>query len=264
MKPPVVDQTWPEDVRALYRHDMQEIWDRTIAPQVWNQYHNQLRLYLEIAGERPLRVLDVGCAQCTLALMHAERGHTVTATDLRQQFLDYARTRYTHGEIEFVQSNVLEDDMPKNYDLIFANQIVEHLVYPEILVRRLAALLSPGGRLVMTTPNGRYWKNGLPSFSELGDVKNWEHLQHSADGDGHFYAYLPGELVSIFEREGLIEVQSRFFETPFISGHMKLRHLHGFVPTPLLSLADRLALSVPGLNARLSHQLLVTGRVARA
>ena len=50
MKPPSFDAAWPADVLALYRHDMQEMWDRTIAPQVWNQYHNQLDLYLELCG----------------------------------------------------------------------------------------------------------------------------------------------------------------------------------------------------------------------
>ena len=42
MKPPRFDPSWPADVLALYRHDMQEIWDPSIAPQIWNQYHNQL------------------------------------------------------------------------------------------------------------------------------------------------------------------------------------------------------------------------------
>lgn len=259
MKPPIFDPDWPEDVQALYRHDTQEIWDPSIAPHVWNQYHNQLDYYLDIAGDESKRILDVGCAQGTLALLLAERGHRVTAVDLRPAFLDYARSRHTHGEIRFLAANVLEDDIPDSYDLIYANQIVEHLVYPDQLLLRLLARLKPGGRLVMTTPNGDYLKNALPSFRQLGDAKAWEHLQHTADGDGHFYAYLREELVALFAAAGFKEIEASFFESPWISGHMKVRYLHGLVPATLLRALDRAVINAPWLDRRLTHQLMITG-----
>lgn len=238
---------------------MQEIWDRSIAPSVWNQYHNQLEYYLDIAGSESKTILDVGCAQGTLALMLAERGHHVTAVDLRPAFLDYAQSRYERGDIRFLAANVLEDDIPGSYDLIYANQIVEHLVYPDQLLRRLRTCLKPGGRLVMTTPNGDYIKNSLPSFRQLGDVKTWEHMQHTADGDGHFYAYLREELVALFEGAGFTGVRATFFESPMISGHMKVRHVHRFVPAVILWVLDRAIVGMPWLARKLTHQLMVTG-----
>lgn len=259
MNPPKFNRDWSEDVQALYRHDMQEMWDRSIAPHVWNQYHNQLDYYLGIAGNESKSILDVGCAQGTLALLLAERGHRVTAVDLRPAFLDYARTRHTHGDIRFLAVNVLENDIPGSYDLIYANQIVEHLVYPDRLLTRLWARLVPGGRLVMTTPNGEYLKNALPSFRQLGDVKDWEHMQHTADGDGHFYAYLREEMVELFVAADFHDVSATCFESPMISGHMKIRYLHGVVPATLLRALDRLIVNAPWLGRKLTHQLMVTG-----
>lgn len=259
MRPPVFDATWPEEVQTLYRHDIQEIWNRQLAPQVWNQYHNQLDYYLAIAGNQPQTILDVGCAQGTLALMLAERGHTVTAADLRPAFLAYAQSRYTHGNIQFLAANVLEDELPGQHDLIYANQIVEHLVYPDRLLARLGQRLRPGGRLVMTTPNAAYFINRLPSFRALGDPEQWEHKQHTADADGHFYAYLRSELMELFTAAGFIQVEGRFFESPWISGHLKVRYLHRYVPSLLLRGLDRAALALPGVGYRLAHQLLVTG-----
>jgi len=238
---------------------MQEIWDRSIAPQIWNQYHNQLDYYLAIAGKESKSILDVGCAQGTLALLLAEAGHHVTAVDLRPAFLDYARSRHSHGDVRFLVANVLEDDIPGDYDLIFANQIVEHLVYPDQLLLRLRARLKPGGRLVMTTPNGDYIKNSLPSFRQLGNAKHWEHMQHTADGDGHFYAYLREELEGLFVAAGFKAVRGAFFESPMISGHMKIRHVHGFVPSAILRVLDRMIVGMPWLGRRLTHQLMVTG-----
>jgi 2-polyprenyl-3-methyl-5-hydroxy-6-metoxy-1,4-benzoquinol methylase len=192
MKPPVFDANWPEEVCQLYRHDLQEIWDSTIAIHIWNQYHNQLDLYLELVDrEKRLDILDVGCAQGTLALLLAEKGHRVVAVDLRQQFLDYAASRVETGDIRFVCGNVFDLEFDRNFDLIFANQILEHLVRPVEFTRRLAGWLKPGGRIVITTPNCDYAMNRLPSYSELGDPAAHESSQFTADADEHFFAYRP-------------------------------------------------------------------------
>lgn len=265
MKSPIFDARWDEEMQSLYRHDMREMWDRRIAPHVWNQYRNQLDTYLAFAPEiEPLDILDVGCAQGTLALLLGERGHRVTAMDIRPAFLDYARSRHTHGDVRFVCGNVLQATPEGQYDLIFANQIVEHLVYPHHLLAALKARAKPGARIVMTTPNHAYFLNALPSYLELGDPAQWEHRQHSADADGHFYAYRAEELVDIFERAHLERVEVRFFETPFISGHVKVRYVHRWMPAGILRSLDRRALALPWIGRRLAHQLLVTGIVGRA
>jgi 2-polyprenyl-3-methyl-5-hydroxy-6-metoxy-1,4-benzoquinol methylase len=264
MKPPIFNPEWPEDVQAVYQHDMQEIWDPNIARHIWNQYHNQLELYLTLADNlHNAEILDIGCAQGTLALMLAERGHDVVAMDIRQQFLDYAAMRYESGKVRFVCGNAMEVDLDRRFDLIFANQIVEHLIYPLEFTRRAVGWLKPGGRLVMTTPNGEYIKNSLPSYSELGDPEQYAHRQFTADGDGHFFAYRSEELKAIFEQAGLREIKTYCFETPFISGHLKVRHIHPLLPRRLLKLFDRSALLIPRLGVRLSHQLMVMGSLAQ-
>ena len=84
------------------------------------------------------------------------------------------QTRYTHGRIRFVAGNALECELHEQFDLVFANQIIEHLVYPERLIERLKGLLKEGGKLVVTTPNWHYVRNNLPSFREIGDPAQFE------------------------------------------------------------------------------------------
>lgn len=259
MKPPVYNEEWPDDVKALYRHDMEEIWDPAITPHIWNVYHNQLEIYSSFADRPGISILDVGCAQGTLALHLAEQDHQVTAIDIRPQFLEYAKSRYTHGNVNFLTLDAMIDSIPGKYDLIFANQIIEHLVYPDELCSRLFAVLKPGGRLVVTTPNYHYIMSALPSYRELGDPTGWEHMQNSADGDGHFYAYRAEELASAFSASNFVDVSVRPFETPAISGHMKIRYLHGRVPISVLKFVERTLLAVPVLRFKLAHQLLCTG-----
>ena len=260
MRRPVFDPNWPELVKALYAHDMQEMWDPSIAPHVYNMYHDELARYLRLAGLRPLRILDVGCAQGTLALLLAEAGHQVVAVDLRPEFLDYARTRHEKGDVRFVSGNALELDLPGPFDLVFANQILEHLVHPVELVRGLVRLLAPGGRIVVTTPNERYFKSRLPSFRELGDPARYEDRQFFPDGDGHFFAYTAEELRDVFRQAGLADVFVFPYDTPWITGHVKIRHLHGRIPVPVLRALDRATLAVPGLRTALGFQLMAQGR----
>lgn len=260
MKPPVFNSGWPDDVKAIYHHDIQEIWNPNIARHIWNQYHNQLEQYLSLVeGKSRLEILDVGCAQGTLALRLAERGHEVWAMDIRQQFLDYAASRYEKGNVNFICGNAMEVELDKQFDLIFANQIVEHLIYPLEFTQRLVKFLKPGGTLVMTTPNGDYIKNSLPSYSELGEVQQYVDRQFSFDGDGHFFAYRCGELKQIFAQAGLQEVTASCFETPFISGHMKVRYAHSLLSQRFLSQLDRLTLRTPKIGVRLAHQMMVKG-----
>ena len=170
MKPPVRDPNWPEEVVEIWRNDMREMWDPAIERHVYHRYHNQLDLYLGLVEKYGAQsVLDVGCAQGTLALLLAERGHRVLGVDIRQAFLDYARTRWEHGDVRFLAANIFDRPDLGTFDLVFGNQIIEHLVYPADFLRTLASYVRPGGVLVVSTPNHDYFRSALPSYTELGD-----------------------------------------------------------------------------------------------
>lgn len=259
MKPPVFDPSWSEAVKSLYAHDMQELWDPRIAPHVCTMYNDELSRYIALAGSIPLRILDIGCAQATLALKLAERGHRVWAVDIRPEFLDYARSRYEAGEIHFLSGNVMEMALEERFDLVFVNQVLEHVVFPATLLARLMSFLEPGGRLVATTPSGEYIKNKLPSYRALGDPARYADRQFFPDGDGHFFAYTANELVDLAREAGLREAKVTRYASPWITGHMRFRHLHGVVPRTVLRAMDRLTLAIPGVRSTLAFQSMLTG-----
>lgn len=62
------------------------------------------------------------------------RGREELDLDVRVEFLTEERLR------------------PEGFDLVFASEVVEHVPDPRELLRSMRAQLSPGGRLVMTTP----------------------------------------------------------------------------------------------------------------
>jgi 2-polyprenyl-3-methyl-5-hydroxy-6-metoxy-1,4-benzoquinol methylase len=256
MKRPERDPQWTDEVVEIWRNDMREIWDPSIERHSYHCYHNQLDVYLDLADRyKAQTVLDVGCAQGTLALLLAERGKRVTAVDIRPAFLEYAKSRWERGEIEFLAANIFDEPPLGTFDLVFANQIIEHVVYPAQLLRTLAQYVRPGGALVITTPNHDYIRNALPTYRELGDPKQHEHKQFSAGGGDHFFAYTEEELRDA-AREADLEVQEmRYFETPWISGHVFVRFIHGIIPLPILRGLDRASLKIA--PRKLSHQLLM-------
>ena len=258
MKPPVFDPAWSDEVVRLHEHDMEEMWDPGIAPHMYRQYHYLLDFYFSVVGEnRSLEILDVGCAQATLALLLAERGHRVTAVDIRREFLEYARSRHTHGEVRFVPGNVFEDDIVDGpFDLIFANQIIEHVLDPEAKIRKLARLLRAGGRLVMTTPNGDYLRSGLPTYDEFS-AQGRAFRENSADADGHVFAFTLDELCDYVESAGLQISDAGWLETPLVNGHMKLRYAMKLMPEKLAAKADTVLRALPLLGRKMSHQLYV-------
>lgn len=259
MKRPQLDPAWPHEVVEIYRNDLREMWDRDIERHSYHSYQNQLALYQQLIQSYDAKsVLDVGCAQATLAMLAAESGRRVVASDIRQSFLDYAKTRYERGDIQFVCANVFERPRLGTFDLVFANQIIEHLVYPAELLRILAGYLEPGGVMVVSTPNHDYFRSALPSYTELGDPRQHEHKQFSAGGGDHFFAYTEEELRAAAREAGLEVAEMIYFETPFISGHFMVRHLHRVLPLGLLRGLDRLALRLAPRT--LAHQLCMVAR----
>ena len=259
MKRPTLDPNWPPEVAEVYRNDLREMWDRDIERHSYHSYQNQLDLYRSLADRYGARtVLDVGCAQATLAMLLAESGRRVVAVDIRQPFLDYAKTRYERGDIQFVAANVFQRPPLGTFDLVFANQIIEHLVYPAELLRILAGYVNPGGAMVISTPNHDYFRSPLPSFTELGDPKQHEHRQFSAGGGDHFFAYTEEELRAAAREAGLDVAEMIYFETPLISGHALVRFAHPYLPLALLRGLDRAALRLA--PRKLAHQLCMVAR----
>jgi len=243
---------------------MREIWDRSIAPQVWLQYHNQLNLYQSlIPDNKSPRILDVGCAQATLALKLAEAGYEVVALDLRAGFLQYAESRYTHGDIRFVCGNAFEDSMSLGaFDIVFANQIFEHVFDPVPKIEILAKYLKADGALIITTPNGEYFVNKLPSLLEFEQLDVSQFEEFTADGDGHVFAYTAEELEKVCFSAGLVPGKTIFFESPFISGHFKVRYLQRILPESLTRWIDRIILKLPWVGKKCAHQMLLICRQA--
>jgi 2-polyprenyl-3-methyl-5-hydroxy-6-metoxy-1,4-benzoquinol methylase len=105
---------------------------------------------LEGAG----KVLDIGCGPGTFIGNYLD-GVDCLGIDFSAPQIDYANRRYGTAEHRFSTQSLAGLDA--SFDAITMIELIEHL--PPAAARRLLAeargLLSPGGRLVVTTPNYR-------------------------------------------------------------------------------------------------------------
>ncbi|WP_030539626.1 bifunctional 2-polyprenyl-6-hydroxyphenol methylase/3-demethylubiquinol 3-O-methyltransferase UbiG [Sphingobium sp. DC-2] len=108
-------------------------------------------------GFRPLagkRALDVGCGAGLLAEPLARLGAAVTALDAAEENIAVARL-HAEGQgltIDYRTTPVEQLDAGE-FDLITSMEVVEHVADPAAFVAALARRLSPGGLLIMSTPN---------------------------------------------------------------------------------------------------------------
>jgi 2-polyprenyl-3-methyl-5-hydroxy-6-metoxy-1,4-benzoquinol methylase len=99
-------------------------------------------------------VLDFGCSTGYFGeLLIRTKGCRVNGVEIDPEDLAKART-----VLDKVYSYDLDGDWPdevyeKKYDVLFFGDVIEHLKFPEETLKKSKALLKPGGRILISTPN---------------------------------------------------------------------------------------------------------------
>ncbi|HST50035.1 methyltransferase domain-containing protein [Jatrophihabitans sp.] len=107
-----------------------------------------------LAALPPGRVLDLGCSGGRLSERIRQLGHKVVGVDGME--IPGVRDRVD----DFVLGD-LEDGIPEaaggDFDVVIAADVIEHVRYPEKLLRQMVEVLAPTGQIVISTPNFGHW-----------------------------------------------------------------------------------------------------------
>src|SRR5262245_39438204 len=99
-------------------------------------------------------IVDVGCgggALLQLLRAHTDHRFRLVGWDYPGPHLD---TLAACG-IETIASAIDSAPAPQDVDVFVLNQVIQHIPYPDRLIGKLADALSPGGHIVIETPNTR-------------------------------------------------------------------------------------------------------------
>ncbi len=209
-------------------------------------------------------MLEIAAGDAALSASLAAHGAEVVANDLRSDELNRAITQFTSASrIACLGGNVFDLD-PRNlgaFDLVIACEVIEHVAHPDELLRTLARFVAPDGALLLTTPNGRYFRNQLPTFTQIGDPSLLEANQFKPDADGHLFLLTPGELTAMAADAGLQVEHMLLWGTPFLSGGAGLRRLKRLLPNRACFWLERSAQQLPAsTRARLTNSISVVLR----
>ncbi|MFK8039263.1 MAG: class I SAM-dependent methyltransferase [Crocinitomicaceae bacterium] len=103
-------------------------------------------------------LLDVGCSEGNFAahIKHA-KGIEVWGIEMMEEHGEKAKNKLDKVLIGNCESQI--DELPDNYfDVIYFNDVLEHLVNPGVVLNQIKQKLSRNGVLISSIPNMRYHK----------------------------------------------------------------------------------------------------------
>lgn len=254
MKQVSPDESWPESWKYSYKYDLLEVYGGGRSNRGYSYgYLNRARLALELVrsvASPPASVLDVAAAQGNMTLQLAELGYQVSWNDLREDLAGYVELKREFGNVDYFPGNLFELEFPHPFDVVLLGEVIEHVAHPDALLRKVHSLLRPGGHVVMTTPNGQYFRNRLPKFSDCPDPSRFESEQFKPDADGHIFLLHPDELRELASTAGFRVDTLRLFTNPLTNGHLRTGRLLDFLPEQIVWLAERSSQRLPGSAGR--------------
>src|SRR5205085_5243930 len=107
-----------------------------------------------------LRILDIGCGAGLLCEAFTRLGAQVIGIDPALSNIAAARLHADKGRlsIDYRCTTVEQMDARERFDIVLAMEVVEHVTDVGAFLARCAAMLKPGGLMVISTIN-RNWKS---------------------------------------------------------------------------------------------------------
>jgi SAM-dependent methyltransferase len=139
---------YPEDYYA-YEEDGGGLVARL--RRVWEG--RKVRLYRDLVGPGPRRILDVGCGNGRFLSLLREFGAEAWELEGIDFDADAARQCAAKGFETHVSRVEDFDPGAESYDGVIMLQLIEHVDDPGVLCERVFALLRPGGCFIIETPN---------------------------------------------------------------------------------------------------------------
>lgn len=140
-----------------------------------------------------LRILDVGCGRGWLTNLVSMYG-SCEGVEPVSEVVAHARRLFPHLRFEAgTADQVLARPDFAPYDVVVCSEVLEHVPHGEkdLFLAQLAALLTPEGFVVLTTPRGEMWEQWKTIAPPNQPVEDW---------------VTEGDLQKLFRRQGFAEL----------------------------------------------------------
>jgi 2-polyprenyl-3-methyl-5-hydroxy-6-metoxy-1,4-benzoquinol methylase len=153
------------------------------------------------------RVLDAGCFDGRFAAHVAAMGHTVVGVDkVKHEGL----ADRLHEFVEADLNQPLPESVPRDFDVVVAGDILEHVLEPHELLADLRDHMLPEGELMVSVPNFNHW---YPRGRIA--VGRFDYDQRGPLDRGHVRFFTKRSIERLFRTCGLRIVERAAVGTPF-------------------------------------------------
>ncbi|MCF6287381.1 MAG: glycosyltransferase, partial [Candidatus Hydrogenedentes bacterium] len=169
------------------------------AKEVEGYYVHPRRELLPAIPVSARRILDVGCGAGALGKMLKEERGTEEVCGI--EFMEDAYRRASKVLDRVFLGNIEEMNLPFEegyFDCIVCADVLEHLVQPEAVLRKLDRVLAPHGVIVISIPNARYFEV-LYMLSE----GCWTYREQGIMDATHLRFYTRTDFIKMIEAAGM-------------------------------------------------------------
>ena len=105
---------------------------------------------------KDLRILDIGCGGGLLCEPLAALGGTIVGADPAHGAIEAARLHARHGGLVIDYRGTTAEALAaagERFDIVLAMEVIEHVADHDVFLDRCAALVGPGGLMILSTIN---------------------------------------------------------------------------------------------------------------
>ena len=102
------------------------------------------------------KILDIGCGGGLLAEPMARLGASVTGIDVTDSAIDVAKVHAKTMQLSINYQAITAEELAASgviFDVIYASEVIEHVVDRPIFIKAIAQMLAPNGVVIITTIN---------------------------------------------------------------------------------------------------------------
>jgi ubiquinone/menaquinone biosynthesis C-methylase UbiE len=165
-----------------------------------------------IAGEyvKDKIVLDIACGEGYGSNLLSKNARAVTGIDIDAKTINHASKQYSKNNLKFVQGRVENIPAPDlSYDVVVSFETLEHANEHEKIFSELKRVLKPGGLLIISTPEKKYYTDlpGSHNPFHLKEVYEREFIKLLSNHfSNHYCFYQSSGLSSVIVTEGKNEI----------------------------------------------------------
>ena len=116
----------------------------------WHAQRNQRSFRREIVKACRGNVLDYGGGIGDLCIELAKKGLNVTYADVNGETFKFAEWIFKRRHYKIKMIDLKKEDLKEKYDTILCIDVIEHVINPQMTLKRLAEHLRKNGRLIIT------------------------------------------------------------------------------------------------------------------